>query len=180
MTERFEADISDCGTYRYALWRLWGKWRFRGETRIPSLPPVWLWIMLNPSTAGAEKDDPTICAVREFTKRGGGEGFCVMNLSPYRATNPNELKKLTPDVFRGDHGWASAKLWSATCAADKVMVAWGAHGARYQWQVDHVLATLNAAGMAPYCLDVTKSGQPRHPLYVRRDTVPKVWERPAT
>lgn len=51
MTLTFEswgAELSECGRYRYKLWRIWDQ-----ET-----PPV-MFLMLNPSTADANKDDPT-------------------------------------------------------------------------------------------------------------------------
>src|ERR1700730_4474366 len=43
------AHISDCGTYRYRLWREWDR----------SLPTL-AFLMLNPSTADHLTDDPTI------------------------------------------------------------------------------------------------------------------------
>ena len=46
---RGDAIISECGTYRYLLQRFW-------DARLESLN----FIMLNPSTADAMKDDPTI------------------------------------------------------------------------------------------------------------------------
>jgi len=52
--------ISPCGKYRYLLERKWGI----------GLPCV-TWIMLNPSTADAEKDDPTIRRCIGFSKAWG-------------------------------------------------------------------------------------------------------------
>jgi hypothetical protein len=76
----------DHDQYRYSLTRRWGEG--------PLLP----WVMLNPSTADAMKDDATIRRVRGFTKRVSDElareplgGFIVVNLFAWRATNPEEL-----------------------------------------------------------------------------------------
>ena len=54
------AEISDCGKYRWKLWRIWDD----------SKPKI-LWIMHNPSTADAEKDDPTIRRIINFSKSWG-------------------------------------------------------------------------------------------------------------
>ena len=48
------AAFSDCDAYRYRLWRTW-------DARKPPL----VFCMLNPSTATAEQDDPTIARCTE-------------------------------------------------------------------------------------------------------------------
>lgn len=74
------AIISGCGKYRYSLWRTWDK----------KLPKV-MFIMLNPSTADAYEDDPTIRRCINFAKSWGYGGIVVGNLFAYRATNPKKL-----------------------------------------------------------------------------------------
>ena len=66
------AVISDCGKYRYVLERDKG-----------SNPLVFL--MLNPSTADASLDDPTIRRCRRFSEDNGYTGIVVVNLYAYRA-----------------------------------------------------------------------------------------------
>lgn len=44
-----DAKISECGKYRYSLWRVWDKTK-----------PTFTSIGLNPSTADHIEDDPTI------------------------------------------------------------------------------------------------------------------------
>ena len=68
----FEArgtELSDCGRYRYKLWRIWD----------PESAPV-LFVMLNPSTADANRDDRTVSRCVAFAKRDGFGGFLVGNL----------------------------------------------------------------------------------------------------
>jgi hypothetical protein len=50
--------------------------------------------------------------------------------------------------------------------ASKIVVAWGEFGIRLPNRIDHVLEILNWKPV--YCLGINKSGQPRHPLYVKK------------
>jgi hypothetical protein len=73
-----EAEISEDGKYRYALMRMWDD------------KPLMMFCMLNPSTADATKDDPTIRRCIGFAKDRGYGGIYVVNLMAYRATDPAE------------------------------------------------------------------------------------------
>src|SRR4028119_2392792 len=68
-------------TYRYALWRTWDAAR----------PPV-AFVLLNPSTADARRDDPTIRRCANFARTWGFGGLEVVNLFAFRATHPTDLK----------------------------------------------------------------------------------------
>ena len=48
-------------------------------------------IGLNPSTATAEKSDPTVTRVAEVARRNGYDGFTMLNLCPIRATDYTAL-----------------------------------------------------------------------------------------
>lgn len=71
------ADFSACGTYRYALRKIW----------LPAAPQV-LFIGLNPSTADEKSDDPTIRRCLGFARSWGYGGLIVANLFAYRTTAP--------------------------------------------------------------------------------------------
>ena len=75
------AQISPCGLYRYRLERFWSD--------KPALP----FVMLNPSTADADLDDPTIRRCMGFARREGAGGIIVATLHAFRATTPEELRK---------------------------------------------------------------------------------------
>lgn len=87
-----DAEGSDDGLYRYSLTRSWGD----GLERV-------CWVMLNPSTADHETDDPTIRRVVDFSMRLGFDSCEVVNLWAWRATSPAELAKALdprgPDNF---------------------------------------------------------------------------------
>ena len=75
------AVISDCGRYRYHLWREWDA----------TLPTV-IWILLNPSTADASVPDPTLKKCIGFAKRWGFGSVVVRNLFCLRTPKPKVMK----------------------------------------------------------------------------------------
>lgn len=153
------AILSPDRTYRYELGRRW------------SLGPLILWLMLNPSTADALTDDPTIRRVRAFTQRfaPSAGGLHVVNLYALRATDPAELWR-HPDPV-GPAGDDALHAAAGATARDglPVIVAWGTHGTR-DGRGAKVATELAAAGVRMLCLGTTRNGQPRHPLYVKGDT----------
>lgn len=138
--------LSSCGKYRYWLKRRWG----RGQ--------VVCWVMLNPSTADAEIDDPTIRRCVGFSQGWGYGGMYVVNLFAYRATDPAELKRMTNAVGIGNDGW----IVRLAVRSHRVVCAWGNHGGLRGSTVRSLLD-----GLHPMCLGRTKSGSPKHPLYVK-------------
>ncbi len=150
-----DADISPDGRYRYWLTRIWDLDRPRA-----------CWIALNPSTADASVDDPTIRRCMGFSRRWGAGGIYVVNLFALRATDPRELR-LPGDPVGPDN---DAYLKDAARAGFLCFVAaWGA-SAIAAARVEPVLAIFREHGRLLQCLGQTKDGAPRHPLYVRADT----------
>lgn len=151
------ATISACGRYRYDLTRRWAD----GDD--------WaVWVMLNPSTADAEVDDPTIRRCIAFTKREGFGGMAVVNLYAYRATDPRELTKADDagiDPF-GPFNLEYLIRWSDRATLQ--IAAWGIHGSGHG-------NPLRFRSKRFHCLGKTKDGCPRHPLYVRADQPLEVW-----
>ena len=143
------AVISECGQYRYRLDRWWGK-----GTRA-------VFIMLNPSTADADMDDPTIRRCIGFAKAWGADGLTVVNLFAYRATDPEALRECSAPVGpENDHA-----IRRAVAGAQHVVAAWGTNsfigGRAYR-----VKKIIKEMGATLRCLGRTNSGNPRHPLYV--------------
>lgn len=150
------ADISECGRYRYALGRHLG---MLGGGRL-------VFVMLNPSTADAEHDDPTLRRCIGFAKAWGYGELVVCNLFALRATDPAGLRT-AEDPIGPDNDVAIAH-W--TQRAQRVVCAWGTLGA-LQGRDATVLAALRATRPV-YALGFTRDGHPRHPLYVKADQVP--------
>lgn len=154
MTEDFlksDAIISACAKYRYRLYRRWAK----GKQA--------LFVMLNPSTADATEDDPTIRRCIGFAKREGCGGLVVVNLFAFRATSPADLMKAADPVGPENNG----HMWAAMATADgPIIAAWGAHGVFMDRDKDFCRLI---DGKAIYCLGKTMRGQPKHPLYIKAD-----------
>jgi hypothetical protein len=149
------ARLSPCGLYRYELKRRW------------SAGPTATWIMLNPSTADAEQDDPTIRRCVGFTKAWGLGGLTVVNLFALRSTDPRALLSAADPVGLGNDD----AIHDAATAARIVIAAWGAHGV-LNGRATHVLDLLETTPAQVACLGTTKDGHPRHPLRLRGDLKP--------
>lgn len=151
------------GAYRYTLWRTWA-----------SDPVLCGWVMLNPSTADADADDPTIRRCVGYAKAWGFGGIVVRNLFALRATNPADLLAAEDPVGPDNDMWLSSRWDGVT----RLVVAWGTGRwprlAGERWR--HVARLL--APMRPACLRVGGNGQPVHPLYQRADLEPFPWTAP--
>jgi hypothetical protein len=125
--------------------------------------------MLNPSTADAESDDPTIRRCTGYRDAWGFSELLVLNLYGFRATDPEELKArhYPPGPDNGDHWRGQMPL------ADLVICAWGANAQEHQ--VEYFRRVAARLGVPLYCLGVTANGQPRHPLYLKADILPVPW-----
>lgn len=153
------AQFDPTETYRYSLWRDFEN----GQASMLR------FVMLNPSTADAEQDDPTIRRCMGFARDWGFGGVLVVNLFALRATNPRELRR-HPDPIGPDNDshieWA-LQPGSSDGEPPLALAAWGAHG-EFMGRGKAVLRRypfLRALGL-------TAAGEPRHPLYLRRDAVP--------
>jgi hypothetical protein len=147
-----EDQFSDCGDYRYVLRKKWGD------------GPTLAAIMLNPSTAFADADDPT---VRRVVLRAMGMDYgslVVLNAYAYRATNPRELRGIADPVGPENDQLITENVKHAAA----VLVAWGNRGAPRAHEILSILAQVD---VPVYRLGhPTRSGNPRHPLYLRRQT----------
>ena len=153
-----KASISPDGTYRYALLRRWAEG--------PSLA----FVMLNPSTADAQMDDPTIRRCVGFGRTLGFGALEIGNLGALRATNPDDFFRSPAPI--GDLN--DYVLDQIADRAQQVIVAWGALPAKPAWvraRAEKVLLKLTAHRDV-YALRVTAGGFPSHPLYLPADLKP--------
>lgn len=154
--------------YRYRLSR--SDWP---EGWVNMHAPRLLWIMLNPSTADEEMDDPTIRRVKAFSRRLGYEALTVVNLYAMRSTDPRGLWAADDPVGPENDAVIAEEAWTAVTDDAPIIAAWGANA-----RPERVAQVLAIPHVAPrlHCLGVTSAGAPRHPLYLRGDVPLVRWE----
>jgi hypothetical protein len=146
------AVISECGRYRYKLQRAW----------TPSPLCFVGWVMLNPSTADADIDDPTIRRCMAFSESWGFHGMYVANLYAYRSTDPSFLSRMASDIASGIEN--DGHLADIALMSDRVICAWGVPGGKL------IPEALWPYREKCYHLGLTASGAPKHPLYLAKTT----------
>ena len=147
------AHFSADRTYRYLLGR-----------RICDSKRRLLFIMLNPGTADEKYDDPTIRRCIGFAERWNFGVLDVANLFAFRTSYVKELRSADDPVGPENDDWISRALNSA----DRVVLAWGNHGA-YKDRSRQV-RQLAFSRTKPFHLGFNKTGEPKHPLYLRAST----------
>ena len=157
---RGSAVISDCGGYRYRLTRWLGL-----------QAPIATFIMLNPSTADAEQDDPTIRRCIGFARAMGCGRLAVANLFAFRATQPADMRAARDPVGPENDMYIARLAREAAETGGNIICAWGAHG-KFKDRDRAVLSMLASLPIEPMALGETADKQPRHPLYLRGDSVP--------
>lgn len=154
-----DALITSDGVHRIWLSRLW------------EIAPRKTMFMhgLNPSVADGHIDDPTIRRDLGFAQREGCGNLIKTNLFEFRATDPEDLWA-APDHLRSVPGKLDWQENLITCwPGEKIVVAcWGADK-RAEAAGEAFMSWCRKRDIPLYCLGRTKSGAPRHPLYVRAD-----------
>lgn len=156
------AVISTDKVYRYRLWRIWDDTKDKV-----------LFIMLNPSTADYDVDDPTIRRCVGFAKSWGFGGVYVGNITAFRSTDP---KKLNQDSFAtGTENLLHIMDMVKDCTT--VVCAWGNGPVLKKLTKGSGIAVERACGVfilkqkgKRICvIDRAKDGTPKHPLYLKKD-----------
>lgn len=148
------ADFSECGNYRYSLWRIWDESK-----------PLVMFIGLNPSTANATSDDPTIRRVKAIAKNLGYGGVYMMNVFPYVSTDPTKIfDGVTPQTLHTN--WE--KLYFTAVKCGTVIFAWG----NFKEVSEELTRRLSVLFPNAKALQINKNGSPKHPLYCKTNIQP--------
>jgi hypothetical protein len=192
--------FSDDQLWRFLLWRFFPP-RLCGPVDVDpmerTMPVVTArrrllnLLMLNPSTADAKKDDPTVAKGGRLAHAWGYDGIVVTNLSAWRSTDPKALYTAGYATMNLSWPWGTpdndTAILTAAKLCDLTICAWGVHGA-LGGRGASVAAMLRGAtrlkrneaeierGVNLCYLRLTKDGHPEHPLYIPMNTVPKPWE----
>jgi hypothetical protein len=156
MTDR-KTIFSPCRTYRYTLWRKWDMYN----------PTYAMFIGLNPSTADEVQDDPTIRRCIGFAKAWGYGALCMTNAFAFRTTYPSIMKSYPFPVGPDNNHW----IFEMAKEAGIVIAAWGIDGAHLGREAEIIRIIKNL-----HCLGTTKKGFPKHPLWLRKETVPVLYK----
>lgn len=149
------ATLSGCRKYRYDLWREW-----------EPHSKIFVVIGLNPSTADENVDDPTIRRCVNFAKAHGCGSLCMLNLFAFRATDPDDMKRVIDPVGPDNDGVLLQRVM-AIGRPQITVAAWGKHGS-FNNRADQVLKLLGQRKI--YCLKKNSDGSPAHPLYLKSDS----------
>lgn len=143
-----------------------------------------LFVMLNPSTADATDDDPTIRKCRGFAQRDGAGAMGVVNLFSIRETEPLRLMRSLSyqrpgNATDSDSALEAGFLWAKRAPGSAVICAWGkppwadatdrsvglkrAMLKEQATRIVRVLALADMHGLPLFALDHTADGWPRHP-----------------
>jgi hypothetical protein len=151
------AVLSNCSEYRYRLYREW-------DIEMPTV----LFIMLNPSSANGDTDDPTTRRVINFAKQWGYGKVYIGNLFPFICTDPQKYKiaqkKKSALVVAATERRNQIHVKAMCKKASRVIYAWG-HNIRTPVWLEQLVHT-------PFCIALSKRQFPKHPLYLKKTLQP--------
>jgi hypothetical protein len=151
--ETRSAVISACESYRYRLRRSWAD------------GPPCNFVMLNPSTADALEDDPTIRRCVSFARSWGCGSIDVTNLFALRATDPRNLAVAADPVGPENDDHLIQVARRVRDDGGLIVCAWGTRG-DFMGRALAAKRLLKDHGHQLWALSVTKGGHPGHPLYL--------------
>ena len=131
--------------------------------------PLIVYIGLNPSKADAKIDDATTLTWKRFTHQNGACGYLVVNPFALIATNYRDLLQADDPVG----SMCDFYIHRALTVATYIVPCWGSRDRlpkSLHPRLDEVLNKIKQYDKPIYCFGVTKSGDPRHPLYLKKDT----------
>jgi hypothetical protein len=168
-----ETVFSKCRLYRFTLWR---------DFQCELLPePVITggniskdgyvqFIGLNPSTADEKINDPTIRRCIDFSKRWGYSSFCMTNIFPFRATDPEDMMRHDePADIRIENAQHVERI---AMGADLIICAWGKHGSHIKRGDKFIKHLRDVSKLKIHHLGLNTDGSPKHPLYLKATTTP--------
>ena len=149
------AILSSCKKHRLQLWREWDS----------NLPKV-LFIMLNPSTADDQQDDPTLRRCIDFAKQWGFGGLYIGNLYSFRAADPKTLLKVSKFSHRDNY----KHLVTMANQCQLVVCAWGNYPVIKKLGIPKNIFKYLEQNL--HCLALSKKSMPMHPLYLKKSLTP--------
>lgn len=155
-----EAGISSDGKYRWWLFRCWAA----------SLPLI-IWIMMNPSTADHQKNDPTILKIIRYSRKWGFGAVLVLNIYAFRSSKPENLPQVLDEaVGKSNDWWIRTIFRFAVRKKVPVICAWGV---KHKERGAQVRVVADEAGLRLMCLELALNAEPKHPRFLSEDLRPR-------
>jgi hypothetical protein len=164
------AIFSACGRYRYRLDRAFG-----------GSGPAVAFLLHNPSTADARRDDATLRRGIGYAKAWGSAHLIYINAWAGIALRPNDLWAMADPVGPDNDTHIAQAVREIVDGGGFIVVAWGmvrpppeqqaAARRRLAALQDH----MRALGCELRALGCNKDGSPWHPLYVGAGVLPEPW-----
>lgn len=159
------------------------RWRYRLDRIIAYSGPVIGFLLHNPSSAGAEEDDPTSRRGIGFGRSWGASRIVYVNPWAGVATEPEDLWNMHDPIGPENDAHIAAVAREVTASGGFMVFAWGEVSPPRDMR-DEVRDRLAAVDrlVREICPDVralglTKAGEPRHPLYMPASAQPVAWTR---
>lgn len=167
--KRGGAEFSVCGRYRYTLWR---RWKATG--------PGATFCMLNPSSADADDDDPTVTRCVGFATLWGCSSVLVINPSALISTSPLGLLESSDPIGPVNQDVLDSAMVNSSGLDEPFVVGWGTHRSPKlrRYIADRGEAIRDGArtlGVTLQCLGKNQDGSPKHPLYLATTTQLEAW-----
>lgn len=130
-------------------------------------------IGINPSTAAPDALDPTLQSAQRVALANGYDSFLMFNVYAQRATRPDDMEPELNAALHRENQKAFAYLLSLS-PQPAVWAAWGniieKRAYLFDCMRDFALLGKQAGAQWFSAGALLKSGNPHHPLYLRRDT----------
>lgn len=156
MTGTATFDVTE--RYRFILTREWSAGRYA------------CFIGMNPSTATAEKNDPTVRRCIGYAQDWGYSGLLMLNLFAYRTPSIPDLfaaRRRGQDIIGGiENSFEALDGYIEQFKCGITIAAWGVHAE------DRGFAALRGLRSDLHALALNKNGSPKHPLYLKQSLQP--------
>lgn len=136
-----------------------------------------VFICLNPSTADETFDDPTVRRCKGYAEEWGYGTLLMGNLHAFRATNPKDLMAQHERDVEGldNSGWLLYLLEVGNKYGNTAVMGWGNHGDKFG-AATRLREEIKYRGYNAYVLKLTSVGEPAHPLYLKKDITPQLYD----
>jgi hypothetical protein len=153
------AVFSACDAYRYRLWRKWSEGR-----------RMMMGLLLNPSTADARKNDPTVNRMEIRARSMGFDGLYIGNAFAFKSTDPTVMLAYQGDPVGPEN---DQHILAMAEESELIVCGWGKDGV-HQGRQEALLTLMK--GFCLHAFRLNKNGTPAHPLYLGYDLQPVVWK----